>query len=171
MLQATCVGHLGGDAQVKGDAGKEFTTFRVAHSSRWTDEQGVQHDNTLWVDCVLNGKPAVIEYLKKGQMVYVSGQAETRLYSSAKDRCMKAGLKINVRTIELLGGKGDDVPSVLFSAVDGAQVDVTKWYFAASLVRDESQPEFLPLVSRNQSRFVVDRNGWVKPFVEENQQG
>lgn len=165
MLQGIAIGHIGGDAEVKNSNGREFTTFRIAHTDRWTDESGQQHENTQWIDCVMNGKPGVLEWLKKGQMVYVSGSMTCRIYSSAKDRCMKAGLTINCRQIELLGGKGDEIPSVLFDANTGAQVEVKKYFNVPTMIRDEKQPELLPLVSRTQERFVADRNGWVTKFV------
>lgn len=171
MLISTCIGYLGSDAEAKSANGKEFITFRVAHSDRWTDDAGQTHENTYWVDCIMSGKPKVFAWLKKGQLVYVSGSMSLRVYSSAKDRCMKAGATINVRNIELLGGKGDDMPSVLFSAIDGVQVDVQKWYHAPSLVRGENMPDFLPLVSRSQQRYVVDRAGWIYPYVEQQQDG
>lgn len=167
MLQTSCIGHLGNDAEFKASNGREFTTFRIAHTDKWTDEAGQPHETTTWVDCIMNGKPGVLDYLKKGTQVFVSGSTSLRVYSSAKDRCMKAGLTINVRQVELLGGKGDDIPSVLYDANTGAQVDVSKWYHAPSLIRDESQPEFLPLVSRSQQRFVCDRQGWVSKFQEQ----
>ena len=167
MFQATAIGHIGGDAEVKNSNGKEFTTFRIAHSDKWTDESGQAHESTQWIDCVMQGRPNVLEYLKKGQMVYVMGNASARVYPSAKDRCMKAGVTINVRLLELLGGKSDEVPSVLYDANTGAQVEVKKYYNVSSLVRNESEPELYPVVSRNQERFVVDRNGWVTKFTEE----
>lgn len=168
MLQGIAIGHIGGDAEVKNTNGKEFTTFRIAHTDKWTDENEQVHENTQWIDCVMNGKPAVIEWLKKGQMVYVSGSMNCRVYASAKDRCMKAGLTINVRQLELLGGKGDAIPNVLFDATNGVQVEVVKYYNVPSMVRDETQPELLPLVSRSQERFVADRNGWVQKFEGED---
>lgn len=81
---------------------------------------------------------------------------------------MKAGVTINVRTLELLGGRGDEIPSVLFDANTGSQVEVKKWFNVPSLVRGEDQPEFVPLVSRSQERFIADRNGWVQKFVGED---
>lgn len=167
MLQVTLIGHIGSDAEVKSSNGREFTTFRVAHSDRWTDDAGQVHEQTTWVDCIMNGKPNVVEWLKKGQMVFVAGSSTLRVYSSQKDRCMKAGMTINVRQVELLGGKSDEIPNVLFDANTGAQLQVQKWYNVASLVRDESQPEWYPLVSRSQERFIADRNGWVQKFVGE----
>lgn len=167
MLQVTLIGHIGSDAEVKSSNGREFTTFRVAHSDRWTDDAGQVHEQTTWVDCIMNGKPNVVEWLKKGQMVFVTGSSTLRVYSSQKDRCMKAGMTINVRQVELLGGKSDEIPNVLFDANTGAQLQVQKWYNVASLVRDDSQPEWYPLVSRSQERFIADRNGWVQKFVGE----
>lgn len=164
MLQAIAIGHIGGDAEVKSSNGREFTTFRIAHTDKWTDEAGNQHENTQWIDCVMNGKPNVTEWLKKGQQVYVSGSMSTRIYSSAKERCMKAGVTINVRMLELVGSKGDEIPSVLFDANTGAQVEVKKYFNVAAVARDENGPELYPLVSRTQERFVADRAGWVVKF-------
>lgn len=166
MFQSTVIGYLGTDAEVKTVNGKEFVSFRVAHTDKWTDESKQVHENTQWIDCVINGKSAVVEYLKKGVQVFVSGNANLRVYSSAKDRCMKAGITISVKTLELIGGKPEPVPSVLFRADDGTQVDVSKWYFAQSLVRDESQSEYIALVSRQQQQFYADRQGFVYPFKE-----
>lgn len=168
MFISTAIGHIGGDAEVKNSNGKEFTTFRIAHTDKWTDESGQQHELTQWIDCVMNGRPGVLEYLKKGQMVFVTGSTNLRVYPSAKDRCMKAGAQINVRQLELLGGKGDDIPSVLYDASTGAQVEVKKWFNIPSMVRDETQPELLPLISRSQERFMADRNGWVQKYTGED---
>lgn len=167
MLQSIIIGNLGADAEVKTSNGKVFTTFRIAHSDRLKDESGQSHEYTQWVDCVLSGKTGVVEYLKKGTTVFVSGNATLRVYSSPKDRCMKAGLTINVRTIELIGGKVDTVPSMLYRADDGSQVDVKKWFYAQSLVRDESQPEHIALISRSQQQFIADRAGFVYPFPKD----
>lgn len=164
MLTAQVIGHIGGDAVTKGENGREFTTFRVAHSERWTGQDGVQHEQTQWVDVILNGQPAVKQYLVKGQLVCVEGALSSRIYSSAKDRCMKAGLTINARQIELLGGRAESVPSVLYLPETGEEVAVKKCYNAPSLVRDNKQPENLEVTSRSGERFNVDRNGWVSPI-------
>lgn len=167
MFQAKVIGHIGNDAEVKSNNGKEFTTFRVAHTDKWTDDQGNTKEQTTWVDCIINGKAPLLDYLKKGTCVFCEGNANLRIYSSQKDRCMKAGITINVRSIELVGAKPDSIPSVLFRADDGSQIDVTKWYYNQSLVRDESQPEYIALISRNQSKFYADRAGFIYPFVGE----
>lgn len=166
MLQAILIGHIGADAITKNENGREFTTFRVAHSERWEDEQGNRKEQTTWVDCIMNGKPAVADYLRKGQLVFISGSLRTRVYSSAKDRCMKAGITISVRTIELLGSKPDAIPAQLISTTDGTLHNVTKWYYCADLVRDASQPEAITLTDNRGANFIVDRNGFVSPLQE-----
>ena len=103
MLQAIVIGHIGADAVVKNHNGSEFTTFRVAHSERFTDSEGHQVENTTWVDVTLPGKPAVGQYLVRGQCVAVIGNLSTRVYSSAYDRCYKAGVRIAARSVELIG--------------------------------------------------------------------
>ena len=166
MLQTTIIGFLGADAETKVYNGKEFTTFRVSHSDRWKSEDGVTHEQTTWVDCVINGKPSVLPYLKKGTQVLCQGSTSLRIYSSPKDKCMKAGLSINVRICELVGGKPDAVPSTLYRADGGEQVTISKLYHAPSLVRDEKESEFVALISAGAKQFVADRQGWVYPYEE-----
>lgn len=166
MLKTTLIGYLGADAEVKNQNGKEFTTMRIAHTSKWTDQSGTVHEETIWVDCIMNGSSAVNEYLKKGQLVFVEGSTSLRVYSSAKDRCMKAGLTINVKSIELLGSKTDDVPSVLYKEEGGEEVQLRKFYHCAQVVREETDPEDMFLVSRAGKRFRADRKGWV--YSQEN---
>lgn len=167
MFQSIIIGNLGADAEVKNINGKEFTSFRVAHSDRWKDENGQSHEVTQWIDCVISGKPNVVEYLKKGSTVFVSGSSNLRTYSSMKDRCIKAGITINVRSIELIGGKPDIVPSVLYRSDTGELVNIAKLYLASNLIRTQEDQEYIALLSRTQEQFVCDRDGWVTPFKED----
>lgn len=169
MLQAILCGYIGADAEIKVSDGHEFCTFRVAHSERWTDESGQTHENTTWVDCSMDGRPKVFEFLKRGTLVYISGHVRTRVYSSAKDRCMKAGITISVRSLELLGGKPDVVPTKVVDTA-GALHDVSKWYNCRDLVRGKKEPEVIQVFStRGDAQFDVDRNGWVYPVKNDSQ--
>lgn len=161
MLQVTCIGHLGANAECKSSNGKEFVTFRIANTDKWTDQAGQVHEETIWVDCIINGKPKVLEYLKKGQLVYITGSVSLRVYSSAKDKCMKAGLTVNVLRIELLGGKSDDVPSVLFKEGDTREINVGKFFYAPGAALPDGQDGTTTLLSRSGERFVADKDGWV----------
>lgn len=169
MLQTICIGNLGFDAEVKNANGKEFTTFRIAHTEKWTDDAGQVHENTTWVDCIMNGRPNVIEYLKRGTQVYVSGSTSLRVYPSAKDRCMKAGLTINVRSVELLGGKKDEVPSQLTDASTGIIYNIRKLFHIPEFVNPENSEGVTILQNRSGQRFSVDGAGWVNPIVEDEQ--
>lgn len=157
MLTATIIGHLGADAESKSSNGKEFIVFRIANTERWKDDAGQVHESTTWVDCIMDGKPNVFPFLKKGQMVFVSGSINLRVYSSAKERCMKAGMTINVRQLELLGGKNDDVPAVLYSEDGAMQFQVGKYFLAQA--PNNGKPRVL--VSRSGERFCQNEDGWV----------
>lgn len=161
MLQTILIGHLGADAEQKNVNGKQFATFRVAQTDKWTDEAGQTHESTTWVDCVMNGEPKVLPFLKKGTQVFVIGATSLRVYSSAKDRCMKAGLTINVRQIELLGGKKDDFPSEIYSEDGKETATLNKYYHAPSLQGNATTPEQRVYVDKNGGKYVVDKEGWV----------
>lgn len=161
MLKTTVIGHIGADAVVQSANGNEFTTFRVANTDRWKSADGVAHEETIWIDVTMQGKPAVLPYLVRGQLVYVEGSARLRTYSSPKERCIKAGLTVNARSVELLGGKSDDVPSVLYNPEDGSEVRVTKHFYCGQLVGVDDKEFPFTLHSRQGENYTVDANGWV----------
>lgn len=163
MLQCTLIGNLGGNAEVKVADGREFVTFRVAHNESYTDANGNKVDRTQWIDCTMNcanGRPAVLPYLVAGTMICVIGSISTRVYSSEKDRCMKAGLTIHVQKLELLGGQSDAVPRRLYDK-DGVQVDIQKFYFANT--------KNAVLMDVRGRTFQVDNKGWVSPIQQQQQ--
>lgn len=162
MLQVTLIGNLGGNAEVKVADGREFVTFRVAHNEGYTDANGNRVDKTQWIDCTMNcanGRPAVLPYLQAGTLVCVIGSMTTRVYSSEKDRCMKAGVTIHVQRIELLGGSGDVIPKRLYDA-QGVMVDVVKYYHV-----DTKEKE---LRDQRGRFFDVAKGGWVSLRQEKN---
>lgn len=161
MLQVQVIGNLGADAQVQTANGREFTSFRVAHSEKWKDASGVPHEETTWVDCVIDGVPKVIDFLKKGQMVYVSGHCKLRTYSSQKDRCIKAGLQISTSRVELLGGRTDDVPSLLYCGDNQTPYKVVKIYGIPDMAGLPDSDYPVQLHSDSGENFLVDREGWV----------
>lgn len=154
MLQAILIGNVGADAKTLEKDGRQFTTFRVAHNDTWTDQAGQQHTSTQWVDCIMNDRPKVAEFIKQGQTVFVIGNAKTRIYSSEKDRCMKASITINVSRVELIGSNPDAVPTRLYD-IDGAQHYVQK-FFHTDVANQK-------LMSQRGAQFNVDANGWVSP--------
>lgn len=107
MLKLEIIGHVGVDASIKDADGRRFATFRVAHSDTWTGSDGVRHEQTTWVDVTLPAESKVIPYLQKGTLVFIRGNISTRVYSSAKDKCMKAGISVRAEEIQLLGSRKD----------------------------------------------------------------
>lgn len=162
MLQTSCIGHLGADAECKNANGKDFVSFRIANTDKWTDDAGQVHENTTWIDVIIPGRPKVFEYLKKGQLVYVTGSISLRVYSSPKDKCMKAGLTINAVRIELLGGRSDDVPSILYTEDGAKEIHVGKFFYAPESRSMDGAPTSKILVSKSGERFIADPEGWVK---------
>ena len=158
MLESTVIGYLGADAEVKTSERGEFVTMRISHDDSWTDEAGNRHGATIWVDAVMscrNGRPSVLPFLLKGTLVFVRGSLSLRCYSSQKDKMMKAGATINVRDLQLLGGKVDSVPRQLCDEATGAVVPVFKYYYA--------ERKNANLLDKYGNLYKCDENGWVTP--------
>lgn len=154
MLKFEVIGNLGGNAELHQENGTEFVTFKVAHNERYVKADGQSVDKTVWVSCVLNGRAdGLLPYLVAGQQVYVSGDGSTRTYHSKTQRCLVAGIDIRVRQIQLIGGRPDGVPSVLFDS-DGVQVNVVKYYQAVG-------KKNTTLLDRRGVEYTVDNNGWL----------
>lgn len=162
MLIATLIGNLGANAEIKTADGREFVSFRVAHNDSYKGADGTRVESSMWVDCTMscsNGRPAVLPYLTKGTAVCVVGQVSTRVYSSEKDRCMKAGLKIHVQRVELIGAAGDNCPRRLYTK-DGVMVDVLKYFHAET---KEST-----LYDQRGNAYTIAEGGWVCPPNTQN---
>lgn len=108
MFRVEVIGHLGADVVIKGENGKQFAACRIAHPEMYKDAQGVEHVSTLWVDVIINAESKVLPFLLTGTQVFVRGTASLRVYSSAKDKCMKAGLTVRASEIQLLSSKPKD---------------------------------------------------------------
>lgn len=171
MLEFTVIGNLGRDAEVKTKDGHQFVAFNVAHTDKWTDEAGQNHETTEWVSCTMNGDGGkILPFLKSGTRVYVSGRGSTRVYSSPKDRMMKAGANINVSRIELVGGISEDVPGELINPANGALYKVFKaYYLHPDSVKDtgiDSNGEYT-LIDRKQNTYTLTGVGFVTRNVVE----
>lgn len=164
MLQANLIGNLGADAEVKVSNGTEFITFRVAHTHTHKLQDGTTTSNTVWVDCILSKRTGVVDYLKKGTQVYVDGNISLRVYSSPKDRCMKAGITIHVQNIELIGSKPDSVPSIVFDPEDGSLHSVCKEYFVPDLNGVVDPDKTKTMVDEKGRQYVIDTLGFIKPL-------
>lgn len=168
MLKAEMIGNLGADAEVKSGDGYKFVSMRVANTEKWKSEDGQEHTQTDWVDVVYNNvESAILPFLKAGTKVFVRGFLRSRVYSSQKDRKMKAGITINATELELCGGNNDTVPRQLICPESGDIVDVAKYYQANCDTSKWNKDEWAFLVDKNGNQYKMIKGGWVAPFVEE----
>ena len=94
----TASGNIGRDAEVRNAGGTSVAGFSLAVKSGYGDKA-----QTVWVDCSLWGKQAesgLVQYLKKGQFVVVTGELGTREHEG------KTYVTLRVNNVTL-GGKQD----------------------------------------------------------------
>lgn len=100
----TICGNLGRDAELRyTQGGAAVAGFSVAVKSGYGDKA-----QTIWVDCSIWGKQAeggLIQYLKKGQQVALSGEMGTREHEG------KTYITLRVATVTLCGSKDDRAAS------------------------------------------------------------
>jgi len=167
MLKGEIIGNLGADAEVKNVYGSKFVAMRVAHTEKWTDEFGLEHKTTLWVDVTMNNTESkLLPFLRAGVKVFVRGNLSPRLYSSPKEKKMVAGIKINATEVELCGGSVDDVPRQLFVPESGALLDVTKYYWCNADTSKLKKDETTLLYDAKGRQFMVNKAGFVVPVPE-----
>jgi single-strand DNA-binding protein len=101
------VGNLGKDAETKfTPGGAAVTTFSVATSRRWKDQQtGEWKDETDWSNVTLWRSENLAQYLTKGKQVYVEGRLQTRSYED-KDGKKVYRTDVVADDVILLGGAG-----------------------------------------------------------------
>ena len=105
MIKTMVIGHLGKDALVKEVNGKTVINFSVAHSEKFKNQEGVQIEKTLWVECAYwSDRTAIAQYLTKGTQVFVEGQPSVDTYTNPQGRT-NAVLRLRVGQIQLLGSK------------------------------------------------------------------
>ena len=95
-------GNLGNEAEMRYTAGGDpIVNFSVAVKAGYGDKA-----TTTWIRCAMWGKrgEAVIEYLKKGTMVGISGELSNREYKD-KDGQTRYSLEVRVNDLTLLGGR------------------------------------------------------------------
>lgn len=168
MLQFTCIGNLGSDAKVQEKDGRKFVAFNVAHTDKWTDKDGKTHETTDWVSCTINGDGGnILPYLTTGAKVYVEGRGSVRIYSSPKDRMMKAGANINVTRIELVGGTSDLVPTQLYDTSTGEMHKLNKYFHDPDFQKLKFDGQFAYLADRKGRLYTVRNDGFVAPIQDD----
>lgn len=163
MQNLIVIGNLGADAEVRVVNDRKFVSFKVADTQRFTDNKGVTHDSTVWISCAWNSDGGnLLPYLKRGTKVMVIGRPSYKVYSSAKERMMMAGVDLHVVTIELAGGSSEDVPKRLVDPSSGQLVETRKFYWVQGFKNCQ-------LVGERGGLFNVDAQGFVFAVRDEQQ--
>lgn len=164
MISASVIGNLGADAEVVSSNGNKFVTLSIAHTRKFKQPDGKETEQTDWVDAIINNvEHPVIPYLKRGVKVFVYGSARLRVYSSKKDRMMKAGLTINVISIELCGGQSELVPRQLIDPDTAAVHDTQKYYWTNVPTKGMKSADKKILVDERGNQYEMDFHGFVAP--------
>lgn len=158
MLSLNAIGNLGADAEVRTANGRQFISFKIAHSESWTGDDGTKHESTTWISCIINNTNSpVLPYLKRGVKVFVQGRFQPKVYSSPTRKMMVAGIDCSVDRIELCGGSSDPVPRRLVTP-DGILVEVSKYYWTKQPAK-----KYTELFSERGGRYLIDENGFIIP--------
>ena len=107
MSMFSITGRLGRDAELKTtQGGTKVLSFSIPDDIGWGDKK-----RTQWINCALFGERAekVAQYLTKGTMVEVHGQASCRAWKD-KGGEPRAAIEVSVGELKLHGGKRDDKP-------------------------------------------------------------
>lgn len=172
MNLSIVIGNLGSDAEVVESNGQRFVTLSVADSRKFKKQDGTEVNQTNWVDAIISDPShPVIPFLKQGVKVAIIGQTSLRVYSSKKDRMMKAGQTIRVLNIELCGGSSDEVPRELIDPDSGRIVSVRKLYWVPEYADFSGRASNTTLVDKKGHAFIMDKIGFIKPLGDTSANG
>ncbi len=109
------VGNLGRDPEMRYlPSGQGVTSFSVATSNTYNNNQGEKVEETIWFRVSVFGKMAEIcnQYLKKGRRVLVEGRLQAdktggpRIWTR-QDGTPAASFEITAQTVKFLSSKGE----------------------------------------------------------------
>ena len=164
MFTAHVIGNLGSDAEVVQSNGKKFVTLSIADSRKFKNADGSEVTQTTWIDAISNNVDSpILPYLRQGVKVCVYGNVSLRVYSSKKDRMMKAGATIHVLSIELCGGSSDDVPRELIDPETAMVFQTNKYYWVNRDNSKMKKDEMFTLVDAKGRHYQMNKQGFVNP--------
>ena len=96
MVTLSIIGNIGQDAQIRNYDGQEVLTFNVCCDCG--------KEQSVWISASsrMHAQSRIVEYLKKGQLVYCQGMMSTRVYMG-RDGQYHAGINIYAQDIRLCG--------------------------------------------------------------------
>ena len=106
------VGNLGQDPESRfTPQGTAVTNLSIATNESWKDQSGEIQERTEWHRVVMYGRMAetAVEYMRKGQMVYVEGRLNTREWED-QNQVKRKTTEIRCDNFTMLGRRGDGTP-------------------------------------------------------------
>ena len=106
------VGNLGQDPESRfTPQGTAVTNLSIATNESWKDQNGDIQERTEWHRVVMYGRMAetAVEYMRKGQMVYVEGRLNTRDWED-QNQVKRKTTEIRCDNFTMLGRRGDGTP-------------------------------------------------------------
>lgn len=169
MFKVEFIGNLGADAEIKESNGSKFVTMRIALTDKWTTESGEKRESTTWADVTMsNTESKVIPYLKSGVKLFVRGNGSLRLYSSPKEKRMKAGIQCSATEIELCGGVAELVPRQLVDPDSGTLIDTQKYYWCNADTKGMKTNDTKLLIDVRGNQYLMDKRGFVAPIPQQD---
>ncbi len=110
------IGHLGKDPEsVPLPNSTKLVKVSLATSESYKDAEGNRHTHTEWHSLILWQGTAdyALQYLKKGNLVYVEGKLKTRSFDSKADGTKRYVTEIVVERISLLEKSPEQAPPPL----------------------------------------------------------
>lgn len=107
MIKMTVIGNIGADAVQRETNGRKYTTFNVAVSTKYKNQDGTEMERTTWISCARDGQSPIDQWLKRGRQVYVEGTPSVSMFTDNQGH-PNCNLKLAVHRIELLGGRDEN---------------------------------------------------------------
>ena len=106
MIKMTVIGNIGADAVQRETNGRKYTTFNVAVSTKFKNQDGSETERTTWISCARDGQSPIDQWLKRGRQVYVEGTPSVSMYTDNQGH-PQCAMRLAVHRIELIGGKDE----------------------------------------------------------------
>lgn len=98
MVQIEIIGNLGADVREVNYNGTSFYTFNICDNRKVNNQEVSQ-----WFGCNLNRKSEILQYLVKGQQVFVRGVPSFRIFDSKQHHTKMVAVDVFVNEIQLVG--------------------------------------------------------------------
>ena len=168
MFKVEIIGNIAADAEKKDANGSQFVTVRVADGSKYKKSSGEEVETLNWIDVTLsNADSKVVPYLKRGVKVFVRGNGSLRIYSSKKDRCMKAGLQVSAIEVELCGGNNDAVAREVIDPENGTIHQTTKFYWCDIPTKGMKRNDTKEILDARGGQYLMDYRGFIAPLAQQ----